>query len=98
MKGAFYFVASVNSGYWSLYCGAILCEKEFLVFDDDENIRSFLWQMLDKRGYEVFTFPEPGSCLLNIKDNCDCPVTQACGDIILSDVDMPNISGFKIFS
>jgi len=67
--------------------------KRILVFDDDETIRSFLWQILDKRGYEVFTFPEPGSCPLHIKDNCDCPLEQACGDIILSDVDMPGISG-----
>ena len=69
--------------------------KRILVFDDDENIRSLLWQILDKRGYEVFTFPEPGLCPLHIKDNCDCSLEQACGDIILSDVDMPNISGLK---
>jgi CheY-like chemotaxis protein len=65
------------------------------VFDDNEAIRSMLWHLLDSRGYEVFTFPDPGLCPLHLAVGCRCPEDQACGDIIISDVNMPNITGLE---
>lgn len=65
------------------------------VFDDNENLRSMLWHLLDSRGYEVFTFPDPGLCPLHLATGCPCPEDQACGDIIISDVNMPNVSGLE---
>ena len=64
-----------------------------LIFDDDETIRRILWGFFDDRRYEVFTFPHPKSCdLVDIK-TCSCPVTYACADIILTDLNMPFIKG-----
>ena len=64
-----------------------------LVFDDDEVIRKILWMFFDDRGYEIFTFPHPKSCdLANIK-SCECPVSYACTDIILTDLNMPFMKG-----
>ena len=65
------------------------------VFEDDDIIRSLLWEILDRRGYEVFTFPDPGSCPLHLASGCLCPVEEACGDIIISDLRMPNMSGLE---
>ena len=65
------------------------------VFEDNEAIRSILWQLLDSPGYEVFTFPDPGLCPLHLAAGCRCPEDQACGDIIISDVNMPNITGLE---
>ncbi len=65
------------------------------VFDDNEAIRSMLWHVLDSRGYQVFTFPDPGMCPLHLAPGCQCPENQACGDIIISDLDMPNVNGLE---
>ena len=65
------------------------------VFEDDEVIRSILWDLLDSRGYEVFTFPNPGLCPLHRSTGCRCPAREACGDIIISDLRMPNITGLE---
>ena len=47
----------------------------------------------DDRGYEVFTFPHPKSCgLVDIK-TCSCPVSYACADLILTDLNMPFMKG-----
>lgn len=64
-----------------------------LVFDDDSLIRHLLWRYLDRRGYEVFTFPDPGLCPLHAKDRCLCDQETTCTDIILSDLNMPNVKG-----
>jgi len=64
-----------------------------LIFDDDQEIRKLLWTAFDNRGYEVFTFPHPGSCPLNHVDNCPCPEGGSCSDVILSDLEMPNVNG-----
>jgi len=65
------------------------------VFDDDQTIRSILWRLLDGRGYEVFTFPDPAFCPLHLATGCPCPEDQACADIIISDINMPNVTGLE---
>ena len=63
------------------------------VFDDDQNIRAMLWEILDQRGYEVFTFPDPGYCPLFEMAACPCPLKQSCTDIIITDLNMPVSNG-----
>ena len=65
------------------------------VFDDDEAVRLMLWHILDNRGYEIFTFPDAGLCPFHTAAVCPCPKNQSCGDIIISDINMPNISGLE---
>jgi CheY-like chemotaxis protein len=62
-----------------------------VVFEDDEFARSMVRRLLDKRGYEVFTFPHPGLCPLSRSDACFC----ACADILISDVEMPVTNGLE---
>ena len=62
-----------------------------IVFDDNEAIRSFLQRLLEKRGYDVFTFPTPAVCPLNRTEVC----YQSCADIVISDVSMPLMSGMQ---
>jgi len=57
-----------------------------IVLADDSDIRSLLWTILDIRGYEVFTFPDPGLCPLHSVGECPCPGTTACADLIVSDM------------
>ncbi len=64
-----------------------------LIFDDDESVRSMLWQFFDNRGYEVFTFPHPKACPLCDIESCECPLDETCSDIILTDLEMPNMQG-----
>ena len=64
-----------------------------LIFDDDPTMRQLLWLVCDQRGYEVFTFPEPGLCPLRAKDTCPCDGHAACADVIISDLEMPHTRG-----
>ena len=64
-----------------------------LIFEDNDSIRSTLWQFFDSLGYEVFTFPDPSLCPLNEKPTCDCPLQHACSDMIISDINMPVVKG-----
>lgn len=60
-----------------------------LIFDDSEEIRSLLSEFFNKRGYEVFSFPNPAVCPISHEKQCPCPAGQACADFILSDLNMP---------
>ena len=64
-----------------------------LIFEDDNAIRSYLRQLFDDFGYEVFTFQDPSICPLNEKHDCDCPVEHACADVIISDNNMQKVDG-----
>ena len=67
-----------------------------LIFEDNDILRATLKYVLDERGYEVFTFSDPGFCQLYDSINHKCPVDHACADIILSDVNMPTKTGLEL--
>jgi CheY-like chemotaxis protein len=67
--------------------------RRAVIFDDDSLIRYALWDLFDGRGYEVFTFPEPGLCPLHVVLQCPCPTGTSCADLILSDVNMHAANG-----
>jgi len=66
-----------------------------LIFDDQTDIRQILWSLFDDRGYEVFTFPHPGTCPLTEEELCPCSVEETCADLILSDMNMPIKNGLE---
>ena len=66
------------------------------VFDDDEQVRSLVSSLLLQRGYDVHQFSEPGSCPLYLEHQCPCPESHTCGDIIITDIDMPNVTGLEL--
>ncbi|MCG2774471.1 MAG: response regulator [Desulfobacterales bacterium] len=65
------------------------------IFDDQKDIRQVLCSLFDRRGYEVFAFPHPGTCPLSEEEICPCPIEQTCTDVILSDVNMPIKNGLN---
>ena len=67
--------------------------RRAVIFDDEALIRFTLWHLLDGRGYEVFTFPDPGLCLLHVVQQCPCPADTSCADLIISDVNMIAANG-----
>lgn len=64
-----------------------------LILEDNDTIRSALCEFFNGLGYEVVAFPNPSICPLNAKQFCDCPLEHACSDIIISDINMPEIKG-----
>lgn len=68
------------------------------VFDEDPQIRSLLWRLLDERGYEVFTFPNPSLCPLYETRQCICPLNNACSDIVITDLKMSVMSGLEFIT
>ena len=64
-----------------------------VIFEDEPGIREFLWRLCDRRGYEVLTFPDPGLCPLHVMDRCPCPPGTVCADLLLSDLQMPEVAG-----
>lgn len=69
--------------------------RRAVVFDDNALIRVALWNLFDRRGYEVFTFPEPGLCPLHVVRDCPCPPDTRCADLIISDVNMSGANGVE---
>lgn len=60
------------------------------IFDDQELIRHLAKDILEANGYEVYTFSYPFNCEL-----CQCADGNACADVIISDVNMPNTTGLE---
>lgn len=65
------------------------------VFDDDEQIRSLLSIILEQRGYEVLSFPDPSYYPIDLDAECSCPEGYVCGDILITDNCMPNMTGIE---
>jgi DNA-binding response OmpR family regulator len=69
-----------------------------LIFDENKSLSSTLKKILCQRGYEVFTFSDPGVCPLYHSGNHKSISDYACSDIIISDLYMPTIEGLKLIS
>jgi len=64
-----------------------------ILLDDNEAVLNVLSEILTDRGYEVLAFSSPSICPLQMIPECRCAVNQRCTDIIVSDLDMPNMTG-----
>lgn len=65
------------------------------VFDDDRDTREVLRIVLEDRGYEVLAYRHPSMCPIFLDTKCPCPRDHACGDILLTDMNMPFVSGLE---
>jgi two-component system response regulator AtoC len=70
-------------------------KKRAIVFDDIEAIQKILKRILEMRGYEVMTYSNPDECPLQHEHDCRCDSNHTCADIIISDIDMPKVSGLQ---
>jgi CheY-like chemotaxis protein len=66
-----------------------------IVLDDDDDDRFFIKRLLESRGYEVLAYDAPTECPLFHAHECQCGQTEACCDILITDVDMPKVSGLE---
>jgi len=70
-----------------------------LLFEDEPLLRQLLVSLLEGRGYDVLAFAEPLLCpVYEQGGTCSCPAGQACGDILLTDVEMPRVSGIEMIA
>ena len=65
------------------------------VIDDEEELRNIISIFLKERGYEVYEFPDPSTCPILLEKECPCPPEYACTDFIITDINMPNITGIE---
>ena len=61
------------------------------VFEDNDALRTTISSILEKRGYEVFSYSEPLLCPVYL--DRECPHEHPCMDILITDVRMPNMTG-----
>jgi len=75
---------------WSVLTTAAMEAHSILVVDDDRWTRESLGEILDDLGYRV-AMAERGVPALEL-------LRERSSDLVLSDVDMPDISGFELLS
>jgi CheY-like chemotaxis protein len=66
-----------------------------VVLDDDGAIKALVSNLLRERGYEVYASSEPFLSQVYMGSGCSCSVGHTCTDIIITDNNMPNMSGLK---
>ena len=66
------------------------CKANLLLVDDDASIRKLLSVILTQSGYSVRLAEDGFSALAKIREECP--------DVILSDLNMPGMSGFEFLS
>lgn len=64
-----------------------------VIFDRVEAVRDMIAVALRDRGYEILSFPEPGICPVYREDLSLCPREQACSDLLITDNQLPKMSG-----
>ena len=69
--------------------------KRAVVIEDDVALRKALSAVLKRRGYEVYEFSEPKFCPIYFNQRCACDGAHACTNIILTDLNMPNIGALE---
>lgn len=68
---------------------------KILIFDDDEAIRATLSKFLVNLGFNVESFSDPDNCPIYLKSECTCVKNNGCADIIITDINMPGITGIS---
>jgi CheY-like chemotaxis protein len=66
-----------------------------IVLDDDYMLRTVLSDILKDRGYEVFDASEPTFSPIYLESKCPCQDGYFCTNIIITDINMPNMSGLE---
>lgn len=64
-----------------------------ILLDDEAVVRDMLSEFLTEHGYEVISFSDPAICPLQMTPECRCGPNQRCTDVIVSDLDMPSMTG-----
>ena len=66
-----------------------------IIIEDDEALKELLSEILHLRGYDIHVFDTPEICPLQLMPKCRCHENERCADILLSDINMPVITGLE---
>ena len=66
-----------------------------IVFDDNDHDRYMVKRLLESRGYEVLEYSDPSECPCLHSHECQCGQTEACCDILITDLNMLRVSGLE---
>ncbi len=66
-----------------------------IVLEDDDAIKDLVSNILKARGYEIYASTEPFLSPVYLCSECPCPVGFACTTIIITDNNMPNMTGLE---
>jgi CheY-like chemotaxis protein len=79
-----------SNGGWNMLDGNQDCWESLLIVDDEPAIRTLISNVLTGIGYHVRSAEDGATALAEIRDQMP--------DIILSDLNMPGMSGFELIS
>jgi response regulator RpfG family c-di-GMP phosphodiesterase len=66
------------------------------IFDDDVSNLKMLKSYLSQRDYEILTFDRPVVCPGNDAQSEKCSISKPCADIIITDYQMPEMTGIEM--
>jgi len=70
-----------------------------LLFEDDPVLRELLTLLLQTRGFDVHAYSEPLHCPVYTQGgSCGCPDGVACSDLLITDVEMPRVTGLQMLA
>jgi len=70
-------------------------KRRAILYDDDPAILCVLTLFFEERGYEVIACREPEPCPVYL-DGERCDKRRLCGDLMISDLEMPRMSGIEL--
>ncbi len=69
--------------------------KVVYILEDEFTLRSTLSAYLQIKGYEVQAFSDPSFCPLSNESSCVCKRQSPCADFIITDINMPGMTGLR---
>ena len=67
-----------------------------IIFDDEIILLTLFKRWMVQRGYEVLIFNEPKACQLYAKHSDKCTQVYKCADVVITDFNMPNMTGLEM--
>jgi DNA-binding response OmpR family regulator len=70
-----------------------------MLFEDDEILRDLVSLLLLERDFEVVAYAEPLHCPVYADAaTCGCPAGATCCDLVITDVEMPRVTGLEMLT
>lgn len=75
--------------------GRYVMALRVVIFEDEQVTREILSRLISSRGHEVHSFSDPSCCPLYSGATCSCSEKEACADILITDNQMPVMTGLQ---